>query len=191
MNAQMRTAFGRLGLTIEASIAVVDEQGIDTVKNFCCLRDGNIEKLCKIIRRPGGTMPNPNAGIAGQPATINNPGVLVSLIGQTNMKLASFWLHYQELTSRLVTPADITLPNLRSIKSLKEWHDNHKSNPDPPEGIVDAANWPKTIESIKEYLKICVGVNGVPLAYVVRKEPTVPPQTPTPQQTTIQNRTRW
>ena len=99
MNAQMRTAFGCLGLTIEAAIAIVDKQGIDTVENFCHLKDGNIEELCKIIHRPGSTMPNPNAGVAGQPATINNPGVSVSLIGQTNMKLASFWLCYQELTS--------------------------------------------------------------------------------------------
>ena len=119
-------------------------------------------------------MPNPNAGIAGQPATINNPGVSVSLIGHTNMKLVSFWLRYQELTSQLVIPANITLQNARSIESLKEWHDNHKSDPDPPKGIIDAANWPKTIELIEEYLKTCVGVNGVPLAYVVRKEPTVP-----------------
>ena len=90
MNAQMRTAFGCLRLTVKALAAVIDKQGIDTVENFHCLKESDIEKLCKTIRQTGGTMANPNAGIAGQPALINNPGLSISLIGQTNIKLASF-----------------------------------------------------------------------------------------------------
>ena len=65
-------------------------------------------------------MPNPNAEAVGQPANTNNPGVSVSLFGETNMKLAALWFQYQENTSWIVAPADITLANTRLIEGLQE-----------------------------------------------------------------------
>ena len=41
--------------------------------------------------------------------------------------------------------------------------------------VIDAKNWPKTMESLEEYLKGNIGVKGVPLPYVVRSEEAVAP----------------
>ena len=65
MNTQMRTAISRLGFTAMAATAMVDKQGIDNIDELRRLKDNNVDKLCKTIRCPGGTIPNPNAGAAG------------------------------------------------------------------------------------------------------------------------------
>ena len=39
--------------------------------------------------------------------------------------------------------------------------------------VIDANNWPKTMESLEEYCRGHIGVKGVPLSYVVRFEEAV------------------
>ncbi len=75
----MRAMFVRLGFSNQAAAAIADEQGIDSVPELAVLTDTDIEILCKVVRRPGGTVPNPNAGNAGQPPMLPNPGINVSL----------------------------------------------------------------------------------------------------------------
>jgi hypothetical protein len=45
--------------------------------------------------------------------------------------------------------------------------------PDDP-ATINAKDWPKTMESIHEYLRSCLGEQKIPLAYVVRKDDTIP-----------------
>ena len=54
------------------------------------LSDEEIESLCKALRRPGGTMDNPDAG---NPGTYSdpNPGNNISLRAETNLKLAGYF----------------------------------------------------------------------------------------------------
>ena len=41
--------------------------------------------------------------------------------------------------------------------------------------MIDAKNWPKTMEILEEYLRRHIGVKGVPLYYVVRSTEAVAP----------------
>ena len=75
----MRAMFVRLGFSAAAATAIVDTQGIDTLEEVYFLSDDEAEGLCSVIHKPGGTIPNPNAGAAGQPATIPDPGETLSL----------------------------------------------------------------------------------------------------------------
>ena len=75
-----------------------------------------VESLCKAVCRPGGTIANPDAGIAGQPANIPNPGIQVSLKAENNLKLAAWFVRYKIWTSRDIAPADITLQAVHAIK---------------------------------------------------------------------------
>lgn len=53
-------------------------------------QDEDVERLCKVTRRPGGTIAN-SAG-AGQ---VPNPGIPVSMLAEKNLKLLCY-LHYQD-----------------------------------------------------------------------------------------------
>ena len=41
--------------------------------------------------------------------------------------------------------------------------------------VIDAKNWPKTMNSLEEYLRGHIGVKGLPLSYVVISEEEVAP----------------
>ena len=63
-NAAMRQMFTRLGFTQAAAQAIVMEQGFDTLDEVKLLKDDEVESLCKVIRRPGGTVPAANPAAA-------------------------------------------------------------------------------------------------------------------------------
>ncbi len=72
-NAVMRGVMTRIGFSEAAAQALVEEQGMDSLEEVKLLSDDEIQSLCKVIRRPGGTIP----GAAGA-APVNNPGVQVN-----------------------------------------------------------------------------------------------------------------
>jgi hypothetical protein len=120
-------------------------------------------------------MENPNADVAGQPPMIPNPGIAVTLRAENNLKLACYFLRYKKRTSRAITAADITLESVRAFREYKEWEENHK-DVDPPE--INAKDWPRTMDAIDEWLRGCLGVTDIPLAYVVRPTITIPTTDP-------------
>ena len=70
----LRAALARLGVSAEAARFITDDQGLDTLDELKVLTNDEIESLRKVVRRPGGTAPKPNAGYPGQPATLSKPG---------------------------------------------------------------------------------------------------------------------
>lgn len=62
--AMMRTMFTRIGFsaaTAQASIVDDQEGGVDNLAEVKLLTDDNIESLCKVLHRPGGTVPRAGA----------------------------------------------------------------------------------------------------------------------------------
>ena len=70
----LRVALTRLGFSAKAAGFVTEDQGLDTLDELKVLTNDEIESLCKVVRSPGETVPNPNAGDPGQPATLLNHG---------------------------------------------------------------------------------------------------------------------
>jgi hypothetical protein len=165
-NAIMRGVMTSIGF----SNAFVDEQGMDTLQEIRLLTDYEVESLCKVIYRPGGTVPAPVAHGSPIPA----PGVQVNLRAQGHLKLLVFYLCHMERVSRTVTVASITLDVIRAVRELQEFELSYKvPDLDPP--TINAKDWPKTMESIEEYLRSILGVRKIPLAYyVVRKNEDIP-----------------
>jgi hypothetical protein len=162
----------RIRFTNAAAAVIVDQQGIDELSEIKILRDSEIEGLCKVVRRPGGSIVNPNAATAGQPATIYATGESISMIAESNLKLASFYLRHQERIGRTADYADVTLDSVRSLRDLRQYEKDHVDPTTEP--TIDTKDWSATMEAIEEWLRGHLGVNKVPLAYVVRKEKEVP-----------------
>ena len=150
-------------------------QGLNSLQEFRYLSDDDVKTLCKTLRSPGGTIPNPDHGLPGQPATIRNPGFQVSLRAEHNLKLMCYFIRFKYHTSRDIEPANITLDTVRELRDHRSWELEHE-DVDPPE--INTKNWPATIEAIEEYLRGCLGSSGIPLSYVVREEIAIPAADP-------------
>ena len=70
-------------------------------------------------------------------------------------------------------PTNITLDSVRLLRDIKEREKEHTNTLVSP--VIDSKNWPKTMESLEEYLMGNIGVKGVPLSYVVKSEEAVAP----------------
>jgi hypothetical protein len=117
---------------------------------------------------PGGMVPGAVPGAA----QVQNPGVQVSLRAEGHMKLMALYLR-QASVSRSVTPADISLDSIRTLRELREFESTYKVPTDNLSTINDK-DWPKTMETIDDYLRSYLGERMILLAYVVRKTEDIP-----------------
>ena len=168
----IRAALARLGFSDQAAMSIQVDQGLSTLEEFELLSDSDISDLCKVVRRPGGTV----AAVGVPGGQVANPGIAVSLRAETNLKLACYFLRCRTRTSRLTVPADITLENVRDLKEYRDWEKAHE-DVEPPELKRD---WPRNMENLEEYLRGCLGsISRIPLAYVLHHQgetaSTVPP----------------
>ena len=103
--------YGRLGFSIATSAILSGAQGMNNIVKLGLLTDVEVDALCKLVRLPGGMVPNP----AGRGPQITAPGCGVSMRAITNLKLACYFIRHQERTSRDCTPADVTLDRFVSL----------------------------------------------------------------------------
>ena len=95
-----------------------------------------------------------------------------------------YFLRFKERTSRTVAAADVTLQNVRGYQNHKKWEEDH-DDVEAPE--INAKDWPRTMDALEEYLRGCLGVTKIPLAYVVREEEAVPAADPAGGYTSLQD----
>ena len=165
----MRAAYERMGFSAEAATRITDVQDIDTPEELQFMTDSEVERLVKALRRPGGTIPDPN----DPNNDIPDPGVNVSLRAETNLKLACYYLRHQVRISRPLIAGNITLANVRALRELRDSEEKHDDPDEVP--TIDSRNWPKTFEAIDEYYRNVLGETGIPLSYVIRRTEAVPP----------------
>lgn len=134
-----------MGLSQSAATYITDEQDMTNLEEFRILTDSEVESLCKVIRRPGGTIANPNAGGNNNP-TIPNPGITVSLKAENNLKLMCYYLRYKDRASTPVDFQDITEANVRSLRDYRQWENDHE---DPSAPTLTFKDWPRTIDAIE------------------------------------------
>ena len=168
----LRAALIRVGLNGAAADAFMadDGGGLNTIASFADLTPSETTELCRTIRRPGG---EGQAAAGAQPQP--NLGHAVSFRAETNLKLMVYYLRHRLRTSRALAAADVTIDNISALKPRKDFEKDHE-DADPPK--INPRNWPKTIEGLEEWLRNCLGVSKVPLAYVIREDIAVPAADP-------------
>lgn len=158
----------RLGFSNDAAQAITGDQGIDSIDELKVLSDAEVENLCKVVRRPGGTVPNP----ADAANPLPNNGHQVSLRAENNLKLACYYVRHRNRINRPTDAAGITLNNVRGLRHLRDTEINHEDPEEAPK--IDASNWPKTLKALEEYIRGFLGTTDVPLLHVTREEQDVP-----------------
>jgi hypothetical protein len=148
-----------MGFTVDGANAMTDD-GLSSWEELSLQTDDDIESVCKSIRKPGG----------------GEDGTTVTHTAESNVKLLCYYLRHQKRRSLAPVHTNMMLVNIRRLRSLRDQEKDHKE-PKAPE--INDKDWPRTIESIEEYLAECLGVTKIPLAYVIRDsiEPVDAPQT--------------
>jgi hypothetical protein len=82
----LQLMYTRMGFTNPMATYITTEQGIITLEKLENLEDKAVERLCQ-VKKPGRTIPNPNAGAPGAPAQIPNPGFNVSISSQGKLEV--------------------------------------------------------------------------------------------------------
>jgi hypothetical protein len=147
-------------------------QGLGTSNDYIGLTESDIEDVCKIIRRPGGTIPNPLAGRGGRgmmppPLHLPNPGSQIGHLHEKRLKLVRYFMFHLQRVQRDFDPAIATLFTLQQIYQLKDV-DDEETKPTMPDKLVKTEKVREVIENIESVLFTMKGINGVPLLYVVR-----------------------
>ena len=154
----LRAMLANIGFSNEASTYIVDTQGFNTPEDCAILTDEEAQNLCKITRKPGGLDQH------GDP----NPGIVVSMKAENNLKMASFYFRYRQRTTRPLTVNLCTTATLQNYVGHSRFEKDH-SDPDAPE-LRNMGNWTRTIDVIEDYLRNCLGTTKVPLAWIIREQ---------------------
>ena len=103
------SAYVRIGFSAETALVITDAQGIDCMEELEIITVGEIDNMCKVVRRPGGINPITN---------VANLRLQVSLRVENNLKLSSFFLKHKVRTGRMAVTTNITLINVRLLRDL-------------------------------------------------------------------------
>ena len=76
----------------------INQQGLQSITDLIHLTDDNISEVCSNARKHGGTIANPAFDpanpVAGVPATICNPGVLIGHIFEHHLKMLRYYIYH-------------------------------------------------------------------------------------------------
>jgi hypothetical protein len=154
-----------LGIAQPEVRAALRAQGLGTIGDFSVLLESDIEDVCRIIRRPGGTIPNPAFGQAaagrGQPPVLPNPGLKIGQLHENRLKMVRYFVfHLQRIQilryfvfhlQRIQIPFDpaiATMDVLQQIYLLKE-DDADNSKKDLPDKLLKTDKVREVIENRK------------------------------------------
>ena len=107
----------RLNITSLVMRTAINDQGLTRIDDFIGLTDQDIKDLCDNIRKPGGTIPNPNATVAGQPPTIPNPGQPISFVSMKWLRMLNYYLHHLRRIQRDLNEGEA----LQARLTMKSW----------------------------------------------------------------------
>ena len=172
-NTIMRTYLRNVVNVSAATASLIIDQGMNDFDELDGFSEDDMKTLCNTIRRPGGSIPNPRARIAGQPPVIRDPGNVVSMVAEKRLILTAYAAMHQTRTSRPINATTMTRAFIMSLSPLREQELVYK-DPDPIEKPIKDATMAKWLEGLDNYLMILRGVNKCPLGYVKRDIVAVP-----------------
>jgi hypothetical protein len=175
---RMYRMFLELGILPDAAKALIKDQAINSLTSLTEMSEEEITVCCKVIRRPGGSIEQPLAGIgrnANRTQRVAAYGAPMAIIHETNLKLARFYLKYKEMTSRTVEPEDVTVQAIKKLRNYKVILEKGSTELDVDR--IPNLTHEKTFEwfdEFREFLNTRISAtSGRPLAYVVRKREAV------------------
>ena len=163
-----------LGITNNNLRAALNNQGLTAFEDFVNLEEKDVEKICAVIRKPGGVLINPDAALPNQPPVIPNPGLQIGTIFENRLKVLRYYVFHLTRIQRMpVDPATATRQRIDSVYLFKD-QDKPTEEIEKPAPLKKVENVRTVLENLDAYLLQKRGEQGCPLAYVVRENPGLP-----------------
>ena len=164
--------------TVKANAIIAE--GLDDLADLYELsEDDGIKTLCANVRKPSGTIPDPNWE-EPDPNPRNATAPMIARIGNSipaiceqRLTLAAYGAKLYHTVGRQVTSATLSRSRLRELKNHKTMVDNHNEPESLPE-ISKSYTIMKFLDQFPTYLREMLGVSKVALSYVVRDDPDPP-----------------
>ena len=157
-------------------------QGLDTFKELSGITQDDVHQIVSIIRKPGGTIPNP-ASTAARPPQIADPGLKVTYLQEKRLKCLVHYLKTCCRTQRDFQPAEATREKLQETALQKEIEEEiEKSTIVVPKKLSTSKKVRESLDDISNFLSKKRGKWGIYLAYIIREndhsDPTTLPDGP-------------
>jgi hypothetical protein len=166
----------RLGFTREAVSYMTRACNMDSSDEAKWM-DGedDVGNMINQFNQPGGTV---TCGTGNEAVTTPSVGLQVYLRDENNLKLCVYFLKHMEMVHRVPTAASITLGMVHGYREQHRYAYSFNKTAVEPE--INDKDWPRFMESIREYLAAQYGAKGSTLDYVIRQEVEVKPHAPDP-----------
>jgi hypothetical protein len=137
--------------------------------------EDDVDTTIKGITSPGGTVTKWPGATA---ATSLNNGIPVSIRAVANLKLCIYYLKHMERVQRKPVVNTINLVLVRSYRGQQRHEVSFNNTVEEP--VINDKDWPRTLETIKEYMASQYRGTGPTLDYVVRPDIEVKPEAEDP-----------
>jgi hypothetical protein len=128
----------------------------------------DVDTTIKGITNPGGTV---RTGTGSTAVTSCNNGIPLSIRVVAYLKLCVYYLKHIERVQRKPVANSINLTLVRSYRDQQRHEVSFKKTAEKP--VINEKDWPRTLETIKEYLVSQYGGTGATLDYGVQPDITV------------------
>ena len=152
-------------------------QGLATFSLLREITQDDVHEIVSIIRKPGGTIPNP-ASTAARPPQIADPGLKVTYLQEKRLKCLVHYLKTCSRTQRDFEPAEATREKLQETALQREIEEeNEKSTIVVPKKLSTSKKVRESLDDIANYLSKKRGKSGIYLAYIIRENDHSDPST--------------
>jgi hypothetical protein len=161
-----------LGFSSAAATYLTGTCGINYLDEIAYL-DGidDVNTTIKGVTNPGGTA---MTGTGVTSVTLRKNGIPVFIRAVANLKLCVYYLKHMERVQRKPVASSINLVLVRSYRD-HQWHEvSFKNTVEEP--VINEKDWPRTLETIREYLTSHYEGTGATLNYVVWPDIEVKPE---------------
>jgi hypothetical protein len=144
------------GFTADAAKEITKNQGYDELDEFYLFDDKGVDTLCSIVRKPHASASGSTSGHA------------VSNLTQEHLKLAIFAMkHFKHVSCKI----DLDSLTKKDIIALSQQCKMELTFKNKTKGFAQATfkDLVKTFKTVMEQLEHALGISGIMLAYVPRK----------------------
>ena len=141
------------------------DEGFDSFSAFAIFLDTDINYLCTSLRKPDGNIQDPcNAS-----KTISNPGFTVRHTTEMRLKFTCRAAKYFVNIGRTQSATNFAWTFVKQFRLLDDIIEKHQDSQDlqPISPSLPIVKW---VEHFEEYLRGVLGVDDIPLTYIVRKK---------------------
>ena len=122
-----------IGLSTDEQANAVMAEGISDLGSFALFSKDDIKTLYISVRKPGGTIPDPNVTVAvgATRPTISNPGFRIPAICESRLIDAAYTATLYDMIGRPITEATLAAVLIREFRIHRQLVKDHKE----PESI--------------------------------------------------------